>query len=99
MTSSVQSCFSVVRNTVLALAGYAIIAGCQSTGGTAGLDPDNLAQPGPEAMNFESASGAKAWRDIWGSGQGIGVIDGVVPTANLVARLAREYAEAKARLA
>ena len=65
----------------------------------AGLDPDNLAQPGPEAMNFESASGAKAWRDIWGSGQGIGVIDGVVPTANLVARLAREYAEAKARLA
>ena len=65
----------------------------------AGLDPDNLAQPGPEAMNVESASGAKAWRDIWGSGQGIGVIDGVVPTANLVARLAREYAEAKARLA
>ena len=65
----------------------------------AGLDPDNLAQPGPEAMNFESASGAKAWRDIWGSGQGIGVIDEVVPTADLVARLAREYAEAKARLA
>lgn len=65
----------------------------------AGLDPDNLAQPGPEAMNFESASGAKAWRDIWGSGQGIGVIDGVVPTADLVARLSREYAEAKARLA
>ncbi len=65
----------------------------------AGLDPDNLAQPGPEAMNFESASGAKAWRDIWGSGQGIGVIDGVVPTADLVARLSREYAEAKTRLA
>ncbi|MEO6114071.1 MAG: nitronate monooxygenase, partial [Sphingomicrobium sp.] len=65
----------------------------------AGLDPDNLAQPGPEAMNFESASGAKAWRDIWGSGQGIGVIDEVVPTADLVARLSREYAEAKARLA
>ena len=65
----------------------------------AGFDPDNLAQPGPEAMNFESASGAKAWRDIWGSGQGIGVIDEVVPTADLVARLSREYAEAKARLA
>ena len=65
----------------------------------AGLDPDNLAQPGPEAMNFESASGAKAWRDIWGSGQGIGVIDGVVPTADLVARLQREYAAAKARIA
>ena len=65
----------------------------------AGLDPDNLAQPGPEAMNFESASGAKAWRDIRGSGQGIGVIDEVVPTADLVARLAREYAAAKARIA
>ena len=65
----------------------------------AGLDPDNLAPPGPEAMNFESASGAKAWRDIWGSGQGIGVIDEIVPTADLVARLGREYAAAKARLA
>jgi nitronate monooxygenase len=64
----------------------------------AGLDPDNLPAPGPEAMNFESASGAKAWRDIWGSGQGIGAVDKVVPTADLVARLAREYAEAKARV-
>jgi nitronate monooxygenase len=49
-------------------------------------------------MNFESASGAKAWRDIWGSGQGIGAVDKVVPTAELVARLAREYAEAKERI-
>ena len=64
----------------------------------AGLDPDNLPEAGPEAMNFQSASGAKAWRDIWGSGQGIGVIDKVVPTAELVARLAGEYAAAKARL-
>jgi nitronate monooxygenase len=64
----------------------------------AGLDPDNLAKPGADAMNFQSASGAKAWRDIWGSGQGIGVIDKVVPTAVLVARLGREYAAAKARL-
>ena len=64
----------------------------------AGLDPDNLPEAGPEAMNFQSASGAKAWRDIWGSGQGIGVIDKVVPTAELVARLAVEYAAAKARL-
>jgi len=64
----------------------------------AGLDPDNLAEPGADAMNFQSASGAKAWRDIWGSGQGIGVIDQVVPTAELVGRLAREYAAAKARL-
>ena len=65
----------------------------------AGLDPDKLEGAGPEAMNFESATGAKAWRDIWGSGQGIGVIDRVVPTADLVARLADEYAAAKARLA
>ena len=64
-----------------------------------GLDPDNLPSAGPEAMNFESSSGAKAWRDIWGSGQGIGVIDKVVPVAELVDRLAREYTEAKAMLA
>ena len=66
---------------------------------SAGLDPDNLPAAGPEAMNFESASGAKAWRDIWGSGQGIGAVDKVVPVADLVDRLAREYAEAKAKLA
>ena len=65
----------------------------------AGLDPDNLHEAGPEAMNFQSATGAKAWRDIWGSGQGIGVIDKVVPTAEYVARLAREYEAAKAKLA
>ena len=64
----------------------------------AGLDPDNLPEAGPEAMNFQSATGAKAWRDIWGSGQGIGVIDKVVPTADYVARLGREYEAAKAHL-
>ncbi|QDP18718.1 NAD(P)H-dependent flavin oxidoreductase [Sphingomonas xanthus] len=57
----------------------------------AGLDPDNLPAPGPEAMNFQSATGAKAWRDIWGSGQGIGVIREVTSTAELVARLSSEY--------
>ena len=65
----------------------------------AGLDPDKLEAAGPEAMSFGGSSGAKAWRDIWGSGQGIGVIDRVVPTVELVDRLAREYGEAKARLA
>ena len=64
----------------------------------AGLDPEKLDAPGPDAMNFESASGAKAWRDIWGSGQGIGIVDKVAPTAELVDRLVREYAAAKARL-
>ena len=49
-------------------------------------------------MSFQSASGAKAWRDIWGSGQGIGVIDKVRPAGELVARLAEEYQAAKAEL-
>ena len=64
----------------------------------AGLDPDELEAAGPDAMNFQSASGAKAWRDIWGSGQGIGVIEKVAPTADLVARLASEYEAARNRL-
>src|SRR4249919_30195 len=64
----------------------------------AGLDPENLPAPGPEAMSFQSASGAKAWRDIWGSGQGIGVVEKVTPAAELIARLTEEYAEARARV-
>jgi len=64
----------------------------------AGMDPDNLPPPGPDAMNFQSATGAKAWRDIWGSGQGIGAIEAVVPAGALVDRLAREYADARAAL-
>jgi nitronate monooxygenase len=64
----------------------------------AGLDPENLPQPGPDAMNFQSATGAKAWRDIWGSGQGIGMIDKVTPAAELIDRLAREFEAAKARV-
>ena len=64
----------------------------------AGMDPDNLPSAGAEAMSFQSASGAKAWRDIWGSGQGIGVIDKVQPAGELVARLAEEYEAALAEL-
>jgi nitronate monooxygenase len=64
----------------------------------AGLDPDNLPQPGADAMNFQSASGAKAWRDIWGSGQGVGAVDSVMAAGELVARLSEEYHAAKARL-
>ena len=64
----------------------------------AGLDPENLPAPGSEAMNFQSATGAKAWRDIWGSGQGVGAVDEVLPTADLVARLTAEYQAAKAAL-
>jgi nitronate monooxygenase len=66
----------------------------------AGLDPDNLAQGEAKAMSFASrgALDAKVWRDIWGSGQGIGAIKKVAPVAELVARLQREYAEAKKRV-
>jgi nitronate monooxygenase len=48
-------------------------------------------------MNFGGAA-AKAWKDIWGCGQGIGAIDAVLPAAERVARLQREYAAARARL-
>ena len=66
----------------------------------AGFDPDNLPSGDPKTMDFASrgASEAKAWRDIWGSGQGIGAVRKVQPVAELVARLEREYAEAKKRL-
>jgi nitronate monooxygenase len=63
-----------------------------------GMDPDNLPSGAPEDMKFQSASGAKAWRDIWGSGQGIGVIDRVHGAGELVDRLATEYAAARKRL-
>lgn len=63
----------------------------------AGLDPDDLPQSDPSKMNFASDR-TKAWRDIWGSGQGIGAVREVVPAAALVARLRREYAAARARL-
>jgi nitronate monooxygenase len=67
----------------------------------AGLDPDRLAEADKNAMNFSAGgvSDAKAWRDIWGAGQGVGRIDDVVSTAHLVERLGREYQAAKARLA
>ncbi|MBO9456367.1 nitronate monooxygenase [Paracoccus sp. R12_1] len=66
----------------------------------AGLDPDNLDQADASAMNFgQGSSKAKAWSQIWGAGQGIGAIHDIVPAADLVGRLAREYAEAKAELA
>ena len=66
----------------------------------AGLDPDNLPESDPSKMNFGSGSdsSSKAWRDIWGCGQGIGVIDAVLPTADFVARLKREYQAAKNRV-
>ncbi|MCY4755476.1 NAD(P)H-dependent flavin oxidoreductase [Pelomonas aquatica] len=64
----------------------------------AGLDPENLPESDPSKMNFGGGA-AKAWKDIWGSGQGIGAVREVLPAAQLVARLKREYAAARARLA
>lgn len=67
----------------------------------AGMDPDNLPESDPTTMDFGSggSSEAKAWKDIWGSGQGVGAIKSVVPVADMVARLEREYHAAKAELA
>ena len=64
----------------------------------AGLDPENLPHSDPTAMNFGGELAKKAWKEIWGCGQGIGAVDAVVPTRQLIDRLKREYAEAKARL-
>jgi nitronate monooxygenase len=66
----------------------------------AGLDPDNLAAGSLDTMKFGSGGSnkSKAWRDIWGSGQGIGAVDRVRPTAEYVAMLAEQYAAAKARI-
>ena len=63
-----------------------------------GLDPENLPTSDKSAMNFGSDK-PKAWKEIWGSGQGIGAVKAVVPAAELIARLGTEYAAARARLA
>jgi nitronate monooxygenase len=64
----------------------------------AGLDPDALPESDPSKMNF-GGDARKAWKDIWGCGQGIGAIKEIVPARELIARLAREYEEAKRRVA
>ena len=64
----------------------------------AGLDPDALPESDPSKMNFGGNS-TKAWKDIWGCGQGIGAIKRVLPAAELIARLQREYDAASQRVA
>jgi len=64
----------------------------------AGLDPDALPESDKSKMNFGSDK-AKAWKDIWGAGQGVGLMHDVPSVAELVARLKEEYEAAKARLA
>jgi len=63
----------------------------------AGLDPDNLPEGDVSIMNFGS-SDAKAWRDIWGSGQGIGAVNGIVPAAERIALLKQQYQAALDRV-
>ena len=63
----------------------------------AGMDPANLPVSDPSAMNF-AGDKSKAWKDIWGCGQGIGAIDKVQSTADFVVQLKREYLEAKTKL-
>lgn len=65
----------------------------------AGLDPDNLPASDASAMNFRESARAKAWKDVWGSGQGIGAVDAVVPARTLIGRLITEYRAARAALA
>jgi len=67
----------------------------------AGLDPDNLPSADKSKMNFGSGGGssAKAWRDIWGAGQGVGLMDDVPSVATMVERLKAEYDAARQRLA
>ncbi len=64
----------------------------------AGLDPDRLPESDASAMNFHEGAKAKAWKDIWGSGQGIGAVDAVVPARVRIERLIAEYRHAKAAL-
>ena len=66
----------------------------------AGLDPDNLAAGNLDTMKFgsEGSNKSKAWRDIWGSGQGIGAVDKVRTASDLVDLLAQQYAAARARI-
>ena len=63
----------------------------------AGMDPDNLPESDPSKMNF-GGDAKKAWKDIWGCGQGIGAINAVTSTAELVDKLRGEYQAARARL-
>ena len=67
----------------------------------AGLDPDNLPHSDPSAMNFGSGGNtdSKAWKDIWGCGQGIGAVKSIGPAATLVDRLEAEYLQARSRIA
>jgi nitronate monooxygenase len=66
----------------------------------AGMDPDNLPDADKTAMDFGSGGGskAKAWKDIWGAGQGVGSVHDIPPVEELVMRMEQEYRDALRRL-
>ena len=65
----------------------------------AGMDPDHLPEADPSKMDFHKATtGAKAWKDIWGCGQGISAVKEVLPAGELVERWIEQYKEAKSAL-
>lgn len=64
----------------------------------AGMDPDHLPEGDVSTMDFGSGAAPKAWKEIWGCGQGIGAIDAVLPAAAFIAKLHREYDVARSRL-
>lgn len=64
----------------------------------AGMDPNNLPESDPSKMNFGGEAGKKAWKDIWGCGQGIGTINKITAAGDYVDKLAKEYLEAKDEL-
>ena len=63
----------------------------------AGLDPDNLPESDPSKMNF-GGTAQKAWKDIWGCGQGIGAVKAIAPAAQFIAHLQAQYDQTKASL-
>lgn len=64
-----------------------------------GMDPNALPEADPSKMDFDQATtGAKAWKEIWGAGQGVGAIKAIEPVAKLIDRLEREYLQARERL-
>jgi nitronate monooxygenase len=67
---------------------------------TAGMDPENLPEGDVKTMNFGGGEGSKskAWKDIWGCGQGIGSVSKVQPAADYIAQLGREYEQARMRV-
>jgi nitronate monooxygenase len=65
----------------------------------AGMDPDDLPESDPSKMDFGTSRDVKAWKNIWGCGQGIGAVHEVAPAGEIVARLRREYDAAKQRIA